>query len=147
MSVLRVGITATRLSIVPPQQHALGLALREQRVAGGAQWLHHGDCVGGDALAHDIGAQLGFRIVIHPPQKHEFRAWCEGDEMRDEKGYWARNRDIVDEVDLLIGCPKAGTSLKDWRTSGTWYTIRYAHERDVPVLLVYSDGRAFGVAA
>lgn len=144
MSLVRVGITATRTPLVPPQSRQLGLSLAEAR-RNGAEYLHHGDCVGGDAMAHDIALPLGYKLVIHPPMFEDFRAWRDdGAEILEQKRYWARNRDIVEAVDLLIGCPKAGTSLADWRKSGTWYTIRYAQEMNVPVQIIYPDGRAMG---
>jgi hypothetical protein len=59
--------------------------------------------------------------VIHPPDKKERRAFKEGDEIRKEKTYLQRNKDIVDETTLLVATPKGD----EVRRSGTWMTIRY----------------------
>lgn len=143
MKRIVLGFTGTRTPLLLPQRHALGLYLAERQAAG-AWCLHHGDCVGADAMAHKMAESITMHIVIHPPRLPDFRAYCVGDEMREEKPYWARNRDIVDACDELVACPKAGTGLADWRRSGTWYTVQHAHKVGKPVRIIYPDGSSIG---
>jgi hypothetical protein len=68
------------------------------------------------------------------------RAHLEGD-CDDEwpvRPYLDRNREIVDNTDVLVACP-AGP---EERRSGTWSTIRHALRWGVPVILCWPDGRA-----
>src|SRR5688572_23267984 len=44
---------------------------------------------------------------------------------------------MVREAEVLIACP-AGREPK--HGSGTWFTIRYAQKRGVPVMFVWPDG-------
>lgn len=125
-----VGVSGSQLGGTP--QQLLGL----RKLLVGAKVLHHGDCKGIDEQAHYIGRELGLWIVVHPPDNPSKRAFCQGDEMRDEKPYLERDRDIVDESIRLIGCPN--TYVNQVR-SGTWYTIRYAIDK-IEVTVVFPDG-------
>lgn len=49
----------------------------------------------------------------------------------------ARNRDIVDETEILIACP--GHMHEELR-SGTWSTIRYAVKIQRPHIIIWPDG-------
>jgi hypothetical protein len=51
------------------------------------------------------------------------------------KSFFARNRDIVDETDILIAIP--ATKKK---TGGTWYTINYSRKQKKRRVSVYTDG-------
>jgi hypothetical protein len=104
--------------------------------------LHHGDCVGADVEAHLFCVALRTRVRIHPPDEDRLRAFCSfigsGVEMiYDTKPYLARNRDIVDESDYLIGCPKGPEARVGSRS---WSTIRYARELGRPVFVLHPDG-------
>lgn len=50
---MRIGFTGTREGMAPAQQGAVFAVLTRLR-AEGAEWLHHGDCVGADTEAHRI---------------------------------------------------------------------------------------------
>jgi len=105
--------------------------------------FHHGDCVGADELAHDLAKKTGMCITIHPPKTtsttHQYQAHCEGAcEIREPKPHIKRNHDIVDECDWLIATP-SGTEHEQPR-SGTWATIRYAHQVGIPVTIIKADG-------
>lgn len=103
--------------------------------------FHHGDCIGADKEAHDlVDARIDrwlFKgvIVIHPPSDSKKRAFCTTTEiyMRKPKPYIERNKDIVNEIDILIACPK---SPKEELRSGTWATIRYARKQGKPVFIL-----------
>jgi hypothetical protein len=102
--------------------------------------LHHGDCVGSDAAAHDIGTSLGCKLVIHPPDNPRKRAFCNGPFILDPKPYLVRNMDIVRVCDELIAL-----SSTNWERlrSGTWATIRYARRMGKPVTIITPSGRLF----
>jgi hypothetical protein len=134
---LVIGFSGSRDGMTADQANTVGRLLDGFR----PEEVHHGDCVGADTQFHLLTVwQTDSRIVIHPPSNPRFRAWCEspdGTEPWAEKPYHDRNRDIVDECDLLIAAPK---SIKDTR-GGTWYTFRYANERNRWVILVHPDGK------
>jgi len=70
------------------------------------------------------------------PQIQKKRAFCEGySEIREEKPYPVRNRDIVDESDMMVACPGGPEELR----SGTWSTIRYAHKQGKEVLILMPE--------
>ena len=123
-----VGFTGTQEGMSYEQTNALRQALI------GATELHHGDCIGADAQAHDIAREIGgIRIVIHPPTDPSRRAFKRGDIIREPKPYLERNHDIVDESASLIAAPKS--DVEELR-SGTWATVRYARKMEKPVKML-----------
>jgi len=109
--------------------------------------LHHGDCVGADEDGHNIvNIYNHARIIIHPPINPKLRAYCmidptRGDEIRPEKDYLDRNKDIVNETDFLVAFPNRDvTGQASGGTGGTWHTIRYANSLDKRVIIVYANG-------
>jgi hypothetical protein len=99
--------------------------------------VHHGDCIGSDKMFHNYCEKnLNAKIIIHPTFDIYPRAHCKGDEIRNEKEPLARNRDIVNETDCLIGFP---LKEKEIKRSGTWSTIRYTWKRK-PAHIIYPDG-------
>lgn len=101
--------------------------------------LHHGDCIGVDEWAHNLLTSYGFKTVAHPPENRRFRAFCKADECRITLPYLKRNRNIVEECDVLLAMPK--TSAEVLR-SGTWATVRHARKLGRPVVIVWPDGKA-----
>lgn len=89
--------------------------------------FHHGDCLGADAQAHGVARELGFWIVVHPPEEPRGRAFCDGDVILPEKPFLVRNRDIVDASHLVLAAPKTAEEVL---RSGTWATIRYARNEE-----------------
>jgi len=101
--------------------------------------FHHGDCVGADEMACDIVAALyrdEVTVVCHPPELDDYRAYTDYDKAWDEKPYLERNRDIVDECDLLVAAPQS----MEVRKGGTWYTINYASEEGKPIQIIHPSG-------
>lgn len=130
------GFTGTRDGLTWQQRASLYLLLERARPA----WLHHGDCAGADAEAHDLAGRLRIRRAIHPPSDSKFRAWCAPvtglDALpRDPLPYLTRNRRIVEETHWLIACPKNSV-----RKGGTWCTIDYARSKNRMVVFVWQDG-------
>lgn len=132
-----VGFTGTRDVITPVQKEAFIKLIKSLNM----QEFHHGDCTGWDKSAHDIikGLQLPHhvKIVIHPPNYNGYRAYCKGDVALKTKPYLDRNRDIVNDSDLLVACVPGKEKLR----SGTWSTIRYARKQNKSIYVVHPDGK------
>lgn len=79
-------------------------------------------------------------MIGHPPVDEKLRAFCIFDELRESDEYLKRNRVIVAEGDALIATPSGYKEIP--RGSGTWATIRYAREAQLPRLIVWPDGTA-----
>lgn len=115
-----VGFTGTRGEITTPQKHWVAMMLVRLK----ATELHHGDCIGSDAIAHELAVSLGLAVVIHPPLDPKARAYCQSDIVLPPRPYLVRNHDIVKACDVLLATPAGGERLR----SGTWATIRYARK-------------------
>lgn len=121
---MKIGVTGTRSGMNETQFHELQIYLGQLDPA--VTELHHGDCVGVDAEVATLAKALGMKIVCHPPEKTDLRAWFDSDETRTPLSYFARNRNIVDETDQLLVVPYQDT----WQPNGgTWYTHDYAKKK------------------
>lgn len=76
-------------------------------------------------------------VVIHPPKDESKRAFSIADEVRGAKPYLQRNKDIVDETDVLIATPKGN---EEELRSGVWATIRYARKQKKKIVIIFPDG-------
>jgi ribA/ribD-fused uncharacterized protein len=133
----RIGITASRHGLTDAQHTRLLVSLKLLRDERGAKYLHHGDCQGGDDQTAKAARELGYRIIGHPPADPKLRAFFDSDETREPTDYKTRDRALVNEVDLLIGCPDTAV----WKPrSGTWYTITYARGAGTKVAVIGPDG-------
>ena len=114
--------------------------LMRQYKAQGYTHLNHGDCIGADAIAHDMAVELGLEIIIHPPDDSKYRAQCTGRhvEIMPEKSYRARNQQIVNNGAVLLALSRSNTELT---YSGTWMTVRMARKKGIPIVICYPDGR------
>ena len=121
-----IGFTGTKKGMTKYQKDKVRSTLEECYEISGTNIFHHGDCIGADAEAHDIAADIGYYIVIHPPKDPKARAFKTAFQyqMMLPKPYLDRNRDIVDSCQLLIATPDGPEVLR----SGTWSTIRYANK-------------------
>lgn len=107
-------------------------------------YLHHGVCIGADAIAHLLFLNtLGDTIIKHPPtntKKMSMR--CNEGVSREPKDYMTRNQDIVNESEWLIAVPKEETKNSyDIIRSGTWSTVRRAQKANKKVFLVLPSGK------
>lgn len=117
-----VGFTGTQRGMTEQQKTKLKTMLSRMF----PKEFHHGDCIGADAEAHEIAEMLDLWIVTHPPLSGAKRAFKWANESRLPKPYLERNKDIVNECDLLLVAPKTeGEELR----SGTWSTYRYAKKQ------------------
>ena len=101
----------------------------------------HGDCIGSDADFNDICIKYkkiypmkNFKIHIYPPTNDKLRAFCAGDFIANPKQYLERNKNIVLNSNVLIGCPI--DKNKPILRSGTWSTIRLAKKHNKQLLLL-----------
>lgn len=135
MKNFNIGITGRRDGCNDKQLTDLKNLLNQYKFLNreGDVYLHHGDCIGVDTEAHDIGRELGFNIIIHPPIKDDCRAFNKSHFIHEEKTYFKRNRYIVDSCDIVIGVPPTNY---DVGKGGTWYTINYAIKRKVPLVII-----------
>lgn len=133
---MKIGVTGTRNGMNNNQDFAVWRFL--YGVDENSE-LHHGDCVGVDTQAAEMAEILGMSVVCHPPEKNDLRAFFEKNtEVREPKSYFARNRAIVDECDLLIVVPMENERQE---RGGTWYTYDYAQKTGKPTKIFYPDGR------
>ena len=104
----------------------------------GYRILHHGDCIGADALAHEVAMEVGYDVIVHPPNNPSNRAFCKADKgaVRWElvKPYLDRNMDIVNASSQMLAMPKVGTTSKS--RGGTWHAVNYAIKVGTPVKYV-----------
>jgi hypothetical protein len=128
---MKIGVTGTREGANDSQLKKVAEYLMS---LGPGHELHHGDCRGVDIEIAAIARHLGWHIVCHPPRSKETQGFFGGDEIREPKGYLQRDRQIVDETELLMVVP-----LQDeWQPKGgTWYTHDYAVKKGKPVKIFY----------
>lgn len=127
----RVGFTGTRHGMTPAQREALRALLRP------TDTLHHGDCVGADADAHEIARAMGCRIAVHPGPVSALRAHCAGDVLHEPRPFLDRNVRIVLATEILIAAPR---TAQEKMRSGTRFTVREARRRGREVIIIRPDG-------
>lgn len=145
---MKIGFTGTQKGMTNEQVFALHKFLGEHY---NINEFHHGQCIGADIEAHriirgthhlreELGGFLSqIKIIIHPPIDTKKVARVEFPfELRKPKPYLERNKDIVNETNLLIACPK---NFKEELRSGTWATIRYAKKQSKEIIIIYPSGR------
>lgn len=131
---MKLGFTGTQYNMTPEQRGEVADRIRRW----GVTELHHGDCVGADNEAAIIAKRALIVTVGHPPTDNRKRSFFSSDESRPPKPYLDRNRDIVDETDVLLAAPRSPEQTR----SGTWATIRYAVQQGKSVTIVYPSGSA-----
>ena len=127
---MKVGITGTREGANEFQLSELRAVLAGLK---GSEF-HHGDCEGVDVQAAAIAKELGYKIICHPPLSKYRQGFFGGDEMREPLGYLERDRNIVDETEVLLVVPLQN----EWQPKGgTWFTHDYAVRKGKPVNIIY----------
>jgi hypothetical protein len=141
--VMKLGFSGTQDGMTIKQRAALTTWIEDYFDS--ITHFRHGDCVGADAQAHAIVALLKERhgrhqgmyprIVIHPCTIENKRAKCHVNvyNVHPAKPPLVRNKDIVDNSDVLIAAPKTATEIM---RSGTWSTIRYARKMGKRVIIL-----------
>jgi hypothetical protein len=130
---MKLGMTGSRQGISAEALMVLNIFLAKNDVTEG----HHGDCVGADLDFHNQLVLNDIRIIIHPPDNDSNRSFCESNVIKPVKPYLTRNKNIVNETDMLIAFPATKDEII---RSGTWSTIRYAKRMNTKVLIIFLDG-------
>lgn len=130
---MKLGMTGNRYGISNDAQIKLFDFLNKNTTTE----VHHGDCIGADAMFHNICTNLNIKTIIHPPDNNKMRMFCQGNVILSAKKYLTRNRDIVNGTDILIAFP---SSKEEILRSGTWSTIRYAKKVNKKVIIIYPNG-------
>lgn len=134
-----VGMTGTRDGMTHKQKRIFLWLLRR---LDNVNEFHHGDCIGSDYEAALMATALGICTVSHPPKKENVRAFHPSTVIRKQKEYLSRNKDIVNESDVLIVVPKEDTIInKGTRGSGTWATFWFAQEKGKRTIILWHDGQ------
>ena len=136
---MNIGFTGTRNGMSFAQESEFKSILEGLTRTTQVLEFHHGDCVGSDALAHQIvkNNYPSISIVVHPPSQDILRAYCQGNRIERPRSYLVRNRHIVDQSDILIATPKEYVNILK---SGTWATIRYAQKLSKRVIVIFPVG-------
>lgn len=101
-----------------------------------AFWLNHGDCKGIDELGYHIWKGLAGNTRCYPPINDKYRAFtAHNNIVYPTDTYHARNRNLVNDANLLIACPK-----EDNNKGGTWHAINYADKAHKLVKIILPDG-------
>lgn len=142
---MKIGFTGTRSGMTPEQITSVAQIFDNYLCIE----LHHGACVGADqdAVAILKDDDYAYYIIAHPgisagsrtgenPHLSQ-RALKLSCEVRETKTHFTRNRDIVNETDLLIACPPC-EPMPD--SGGTAYTVNYAKKCGKPFVIVYPSG-------
>jgi predicted Rossmann fold nucleotide-binding protein DprA/Smf involved in DNA uptake len=131
---MKIGFTGTQKGMSEYQKRIVSEMLMNLSIKTDLE-CHHGDCIGADEQFHSI-IPMGSKIVIHPPDNNSKRAHCNRvfSEIKPEKPYLKRNKDIVSESELLIATPN---TKQEQLRSGTWSTIREAKRQNKQVIIVY----------
>jgi len=135
---MHIGFTGTRLGMTDEQKEVISDALE---YALEITSVHHGICVGADEQFHSIALELGIPIIGHPPEEVVYLAKIPDEEFEhlfQPKRYLARNREMVDNCDVVYATPK---EYEEVLRSGTWATVRYAIAKEKLVGVVYPNGK------
>jgi hypothetical protein len=148
---MKIGFTGTRNGMTDAQrskfQELVLLGLSDTPTE-----FRHGSCKGCDVQAarylrsifnewHErFGSIATIRIVALPGPDGDPCQEISGvdDETLPGKTHFARNRDIVNASDLVIGCPPSDGWMN---TGGTFYTLDYAIKKGKPTWVIWPDGR------
>jgi hypothetical protein len=133
---MKVGFTGSRFGMTDAQQQEFLVLMGKL----GADEFHHGDCVGADEQAANLARELSKipYIIIHPPEDETHRAfnphyWI----LLPTKRHFARNRDIVDQTEVLIATPNCDPLAM---YGGTVYTIEYARKKGKRCYVIWPNG-------
>ncbi len=129
MKEIIVGFTGTRSGMSAKQKREV---LEELENLKPISKILHGGCKGADIDFHNM-CEFTFREVLpgHSAKTGECDdagGYSGANEIHESQTYFKRNRDIVDQCDILIATP-----YNNNQNGGTWYTINYALANDVEV--------------
>lgn len=130
---LHLGVTGSRFTL--PYEQLMGLKYVLDQIS--PEYIRHGDCTGADIMTHTEALARGIKCIVHPPILERYRAFAQNYyEILPPKDYLARNRDIVNNCDVLVAMPRDASE----EHGGTWYTVKYARSKKKLIYIVYADG-------
>ena len=144
---MKIGFTGTRSGMSDKQKkevrRLLANILSTDEVI-----LIHGGCVGADTDFHNIAREFGdsFYIRVFPghfkndPKNTKYKGnYEDADEIKESQTHFKRNRDIVDNCDLLIATPFHSNQIDfiEFKKGGTKYTVDYAIKINRPIEIIY----------
>lgn len=132
-----IGFTGTQHGMTADQKETFKMVIAEYRPAR----FNHGGCIGADEDAHFMVVET-IPVVTYPgvdkaglPSK---RGRFDGAaEVKKEKPYLDRNKDIVNDSDVMVATPQ---TFNEEIRSGTWSTVRYAGKVGKKVIVIWPDG-------
>lgn len=137
-----IGFSGTRLGMTN-KQFVMCRAIISSLVNQGVTTARHGVCKGADAHFHKLCKEaLGTKLYIigHPGVREDgkcyTRAFVNCDLLLPEKPFIKRDRDIVDESNVMLFTPN---QVQEVLRSGTWTTIRYARKVNKPRYIIFPD--------
>jgi hypothetical protein len=138
---MKIGFSGTRDGMTVRQCQAFRSLLASLKPT----QFGYGDCIGSDDEAAVIIYENalswvggGIHSICYPPIDSSLRAYnpCH-DEIREPKTHFARNRDIVNDCDVLVATPR---EMEHQKRGGTWYTVDYARKHGKLTYVIYPDG-------
>ena len=133
LKMIKIGFTGTRHGMSDEQLKEFENLIKTKDISE----FHHGMCIGSDKQAHDLVKNSKLKIVGHPPIYKKFISNCDCDIIKESHDYLKRNKNIVDETDILIATPDCKEKVR----SGTWSTVRYARRKNKEIYIIHKNGR------
>lgn len=103
--------------------------------------IHHGLCIGADAIFHRISQSMHNPPLIcgHPPtDRSKVEESLDGfAHLMEPLPYLDRNTKIVEHSKVLLATPK---EYEEQLRSGTWATIRRARTANIWRFIIFPDG-------
>ena len=131
--MIKIGFTGTRHGMTEEQKNEVKKIIKSKK----CEEFHHGMCVGSDEQAHQIITNMKINTVGHPPVFKKFMSKCQCDITKKPFDYLKRNKNIVDETEILIATPDTKEKVR----SGTWSTVRYARQKQKRIYIIHKNGR------
>lgn len=95
-------------------------------------YVVHGGAKGADTLFHEICTDFVMEVHCRPAYKETDLHGCSVE--HPPKKPLERNKDILDECDILIALP-VDKNVEELR-SGTWFTIRWAQRLNKQIVFI-----------
>lgn len=148
-SSLDIGFTGTHKGMTQAQKFTVRSLLAAYKVSSHSQGItakfRHGLCVGSDDQAAAIAKEIGYYVIAFPgfpakdPSDLSNRGiFTDNDEVMPAGEFLYRDKLIVNPSDIMIATPAQPYEIQ---RSGTWATVRYADQKQVPIFLVQPDGK------
>lgn len=126
----RVGFVGSKWGLSTEQLRAVS------RMMSKVLEFHHGDMVGSDKQVADLAMLDGVPIVVsHPPKVNMYRAYAYATVIRPVQDYQVRNKEIIDEIELLVVAP-----FRKGIRGATWWAVGYADLKQRSSVVIYPNG-------